>query len=46
MSLTIGDFARRGGVSARLLRQYDRLGLLHPTRVDESSGYSYYEAAA
>lgn len=45
MSLTIGDFARLGGVSARMLRHYDGLGLLRPSRVDESSGYRYYEAA-
>lgn len=45
MSLTIGDFARLGGVSARMLRHYDGLGLLRPARVDESSGYRYYEAA-
>lgn len=45
MPLTIGDFARLGGVSARMLRHYDRLGLLHPERTDDASGYRYYTAA-
>lgn len=45
MPLTIGDFARLGGVSARMLRHYDRLGLLRPERVDAASGYRYYAAA-
>ena len=45
MPLTIGDFARLGGVSTRMLRHYDRIGLLRPRRVDAVSGYRYYEAA-
>lgn len=45
MPLTIGQFARLGGVSARMLRHYDRLGLLRPQRVDSASGYRYYAAA-
>ena len=32
--LTIGEFARLAGVSARMLRHYDALGLLVPTHVD------------
>ena len=42
---TIGDFARYGRVSARMLRHYDALGLLRPARTDPVSGYRYYEAA-
>lgn len=42
---TIGDFARLGQVSVRMLRHYDALGLLHPARVDPWTGYRYYEAA-
>ncbi|MFI9259147.1 MerR family transcriptional regulator [Streptomyces sioyaensis] len=42
---TIGDFARYGRVSARMLRHYDALGLLRPARTDPDSGYRYYEAA-
>ncbi|MFJ8010100.1 MerR family transcriptional regulator [Streptomyces fagopyri] len=42
---TIGDFARHGRVSIRMLRHYDTMGLLRPARVDRSSGYRFYEAA-
>ncbi len=41
----IGEFARLGGVSARMLRAYDRLGLFRPVWVDPSSGYRYYSPA-
>ena len=40
--LTIGDFARLGQVSPRMLRHYDEIGLLRPERVDRASGYRYY----
>jgi DNA-binding transcriptional MerR regulator len=43
--LTIGDFARHGRVSIRMLRHYDAIGLLRPARVDQSSGYRFYQAA-
>ncbi len=43
--LTIGDFAKHGRVSVRMLRHYDAIGLLRPARVDPSSGYRCYEAA-
>ncbi|SHF93497.1 MerR family transcriptional regulator [Streptoalloteichus hindustanus] len=42
---TIGDFAKHGRVSVRMLRHYDALGLLRPAHVDPSSGYRFYEAA-
>ncbi|MGW2471772.1 MerR family transcriptional regulator [Streptomyces sp. NPDC001665] len=42
---TIGDFARYGRVSARMLRHYDEIGLLHPDRTDPATGYRYYGAA-
>ncbi|MFB8209416.1 MULTISPECIES: MerR family transcriptional regulator [unclassified Streptomyces] len=42
--LTIGEFARYGQVSIRMLRHYDALGLLHPQRTDPASGYRYYGA--
>jgi DNA-binding transcriptional MerR regulator len=42
---TIGDFARHGRVSVRMLRHYDAIGLLRPARVDPHSGYRGYEAA-
>ncbi|MFE5485312.1 MerR family transcriptional regulator [Streptomyces sp. NPDC056527] len=41
---TIGDFARHGRVSVRMLRHYDAIGLLHPAHVDPHSGYRFYEA--
>ncbi|MFJ2578481.1 MerR family transcriptional regulator [Kitasatospora aureofaciens] len=43
--LTIGDFAKHGRVSVRMLRHYDAIGLLRPARVDPVSGYRFYEAA-
>jgi len=42
--LNIGDFARHGRVSVRMLRHYDAIGLLRPARVDPGSGYRYYAA--
>ena len=41
--MSIGEFARRSRVSPKALRVYDGLGLLSPARVDELSGYRYYE---
>ncbi|GAA1561103.1 MerR family transcriptional regulator [Kribbella sancticallisti] len=41
----IGDFARHGRVSVRMLRHYDAIGLLRPAHVDESTGYRSYQAA-
>lgn len=40
--LNIGEFARLGQVSPRMLRHYDRLGLLVPERVDPFTGYRSY----
>ncbi|MFI5678784.1 MerR family transcriptional regulator [Streptomyces cellulosae] len=42
---TIGDFARHGRVSVRMLRHYDATGLLRPAHVDPATGYRYYSAA-
>ena len=41
---SIGDFARHGRVSVRMLRHYDAIGLLRPAYVDPASGYRRYEA--
>lgn len=41
---SIGDFARLGRVSVRMLRHYDSLGLLRPAWVDPATGYRFYEA--
>lgn len=42
--LGIGDFARHGRVSVRMLRHYDAIGLLRPAYVDRVTGYRSYEA--
>lgn len=41
--LTIGAFSRLTGVSARMLRYYDALGLLRPAHVGADNGYRYYD---
>lgn len=43
--LSIGEFARFAGVSVRMLRHYDALGLLVPADVDDTTGYRRYTAA-
>jgi DNA-binding transcriptional MerR regulator len=41
----IGEFARHGRVSVRMLRHYDEIGLLEPVRVDPATGYRSYDAS-
>ncbi|HEX6197411.1 MAG TPA: MerR family transcriptional regulator [Jiangellaceae bacterium] len=41
---SIGEFARHGQVSVRMLRHYDAIGLLQPERVDDWTGYRWYTA--
>lgn len=41
----IGDFARHGRVSVRMLRHYDAIGLLRPAHVDPASNYRSYAAS-
>ena len=41
--LKIGDFSRLSMISVRMLRYFDEKGLLKPERVDEITGYRYYE---
>jgi DNA-binding transcriptional MerR regulator len=41
---SIGEFARHGRVSVRMLRHYDTIGLLRPACVDPASGYRFYQA--
>jgi DNA-binding transcriptional MerR regulator len=43
--INIGDFARHGRVSVRMLRHYDAIGLLVPDRVDPATGYRSYDVA-
>jgi DNA-binding transcriptional MerR regulator/effector-binding domain-containing protein len=40
----IGEFARHGRVSVRMLRHYDAIGLLRPAQVDPATGYRSYTA--
>jgi PPM family protein phosphatase len=40
--MSIGDFARATGLTAKALRLYDEMGLVRPAEVDEYSGYRYY----
>lgn len=40
--LSIGDLARRTGVSVRMLRHWDAIGLVRPAVVDEDTGYRWY----
>ncbi len=39
---TIGQFAKLGQVSLKLLRFYDRIGLLEPAHIHPENGYRYY----
>jgi DNA-binding transcriptional MerR regulator len=41
---SIGDFARHGRVSVRMLRHYDAIGLLPPAVVDPLTGHRSYRA--
>jgi DNA-binding transcriptional MerR regulator len=41
--ISIGEFARRSRLSIKALRHYDELEVLVPARVDEVSGYRYYD---
>ncbi len=40
--IPIGRFSRMTRLTVKALRHYDRIGLLAPAVVDESSGYRYY----
>lgn len=42
---TIGPFARLAGVSPKMLRTYDAIGLFRPVWLDRSSGYRFYSPA-
>jgi DNA-binding transcriptional MerR regulator len=43
--ISIGEFARRCRLSLKALRLYDERGVLVPSRVDQASGYRYYDKA-
>ncbi len=40
--ITIGQLARRTGLTTKALRHYDRVGLLAPAVVDDATGYRFY----
>ena len=42
--LSVGELARRAGLTAKALRHYDRIGLLRPALVDPA-GYRWYDPA-
>jgi effector-binding domain-containing protein len=44
--LSIGDFARHGRVSVRMVRHYDAIGLLQLAYFDQVTGYRSYDAHA
>ncbi|MEV6414526.1 MerR family transcriptional regulator [Kribbella sp. NPDC051718] len=43
--MNIGEFARLGGITTRMLRHYDALGLLVPAHVDPHTARRSYELA-
>jgi DNA-binding transcriptional MerR regulator len=43
--VSIGEFARRSRLSVKALRLYDERRVLVPARVDEASGFRYYDVA-
>jgi len=40
---TIGQFSKIGNVSTKMLRHYDKIGLIKPTFVNPENQYRYYE---
>ena len=40
--LRIGEFSALTGISIYMLRNYDKIGLLKPERVDDVTGYRFY----
>lgn len=38
----IGEFSVLTSISIHMLRNYDKIGLLTPKYIDESTGYRYY----
>jgi DNA-binding transcriptional MerR regulator len=43
--LSIGRFAFASGLTVKALRYYAEVGLFRPARIDESSGYRYYDVS-
>lgn len=43
--LKIGEFSKVTGISIHMLRNYDKIGLLVPSQVDDQTGYRHYDEA-
>ncbi len=41
----IGDFSKLSRISIRMLRHYDDINLLTPKKIDEFTGYRYYDVS-
>ena len=41
---TIGEIAKQQNISRQTLIFYDKIGLFHPSYIDEENGYRYYSA--
>lgn len=44
--LSIGEFSRAASLTVKTLRYYHELGILVPNRVDQFSGYRYYDSSS
>ncbi len=44
-AITVGELARRTGLTTRALRHYDALGVLVPAHTDPDDGYRFYDEA-
>lgn len=44
--LSIGEFSRAAMLTVKTLRYYHELGILVPARIDDFSGYRYYDSSA
>ena len=44
--LSIGEFSQTARLTVKTLRYYHELGILVPARVDETTGYRYYNEAS
>lgn len=44
MYYSIGIFSKINKVTTKTLRYYDQIGILKPSKVDDSSGYRYYSS--
>lgn len=42
---TIGQFSKIGRVSTKMLRHYDKIGLLKPNTINSDNGYRYYDSS-